>query len=78
MKQKMQYAVQLRQSAPPPPSNKQVQNRQVQEEIQNFLRALDSYPARAAKEPQVSFQQHLSSVFARSDNAVRGQRARRQ
>jgi len=71
MKQKMQYAVQPRQSVLP-------RNKQAQEEIRNFLRALDSYPARAAKEPQVSFQQHLSSVFAHSDHAVRDHRTRRQ
>jgi len=71
MKQKMQYAVQPRRSAPP-------RNKQVQEEIQNFLRALDSYPARVAKEPRVSFQQHLCSIFAGSDYAGRDHRARRQ
>jgi hypothetical protein len=36
----------------------------VEEEIQDFLQALNSYPARVAKEPRVSFQQHLSSIFA--------------
>jgi hypothetical protein len=70
MKQKMQYAVQSRQSAP-------LRNKQVREEIRNFLHALDSYPARAAKEPQVSFQQHLCSIFAHSDDAARHHRARR-
>jgi len=35
---------------------------QVRQEIQNFFLALDSYPARAAKEPRISFQQHLCSV----------------
>lgn len=71
MKQKMQYAVQLRQSAPP-------SNKQVAEEIQDFLRALDSYPARVAKEPRLSFQQHLCSIFARSADSPRDQRTRRQ
>jgi hypothetical protein len=37
---------------------------QVQREIRNFLQALDSYPARVAQEPRVSFHQHLCSVFA--------------
>ena len=37
---------------------------QVREEIRNFLRALDSYPACAAKKPRVTFQQHLGSIFA--------------
>jgi hypothetical protein len=71
MKQKMQYAVQPRQSAP-------LRNKQVEEEIRNFLRALDSYPARVAKEPRLSFQQHLCSIFARGADSPRDQRARRQ
>jgi hypothetical protein len=37
---------------------------EVQEEIRNFLRAVDSYPARVSKEPRVTFQQHLCSIFA--------------
>jgi hypothetical protein len=37
---------------------------QVKREIQNFLEALDSYPARVAREPRLSFRQHLCSVFA--------------
>ena len=37
---------------------------EVQREIRNFLQALDSYPARVAQEPRVSFHQHLCSVFA--------------
>jgi hypothetical protein len=36
----------------------------VEEEIQNFLRAVDSYPARVAKEPRVTFREHLSSISA--------------
>jgi hypothetical protein len=71
MKQKMQYAVQPRQSAPQ-------SNKQVEEEIRNFLRALDSYPARVAKEPRLSFQQHLCSIFAGRADSPRDQRARRQ
>jgi len=35
---------------------------QVQREINNFLLALDSYPARAAKEPRITFRQHLCSI----------------
>jgi hypothetical protein len=41
-----------------------LRSEQVQEEIQSFLEAVDSYPARVAKEPGVSFHQHLSSIFA--------------
>lgn len=37
---------------------------EVQQDIRNFLQALDSYPARVAKEPGVSFHQHLCSLFA--------------
>ncbi len=36
------------------------------EEIQKFLRALDSYPERVAKEPNVSFRRHLSGLFKAS------------
>jgi hypothetical protein len=41
-----------------------LRSEQVQEEIQSFLEAVDSYPARVAQEPSVSFHQHLSSIFA--------------
>src|SRR5271166_5555683 len=54
---KMQHHVQPRGSAPP-------RSEQVQEEIQNFLRAIDSYPTRFAKEPRISFQRHLRSFFS--------------
>jgi hypothetical protein len=53
----MQHHVQPRASAPP-------RSEQVQEEIQNFLRAIDSYPNRFAKEPRISFQRHLRSFFS--------------
>jgi len=72
MKPKMHYQVQPREIASPPSApnvRKQVQKERVQEEIQSFLQALDSYPARVADEPGVSFHQHLSSLFAaRSDS----------
>jgi hypothetical protein len=35
---------------------------EVQQEIDSFLRALSSYPDRFAREPYLSFQQHLSSI----------------
>jgi len=67
----MQCQVQPREIAPP--RDEQVG---VQEEIQNFLQALDSYPARAAKEPNVSFHQHLCSFFEESrDNRPRRQQS---
>lgn len=55
MKSKMHYHVQPRETVQP-------RNEEARLEIQNFLHALDSYPARAAKEPRISFQQHLSTV----------------
>ena len=36
----------------------------VHREIDNFLQALSSYPDRFAREPYLSFQQHLSSFVA--------------
>jgi hypothetical protein len=38
--------------------------RSVQQEIDSFVRALSSYPDRFAREPYLSFQQHLSSIVA--------------
>lgn len=56
-----------------PPRNQPL-HLEVEEEIQHFLHALDSYPARVAKEPKVSFHQHLCSIFAvRSDRPSRRQ-----
>jgi hypothetical protein len=54
-----------------------VQKQRVQEEIQSFLRALDSYPARVAEEPGVSFHQHLSSLFAARGDSGRSPKDRR-
>jgi hypothetical protein len=36
--------------------------REVQQEIETFLKALDSYPDRFAREPHLSFEQHLFSI----------------
>ncbi|HZQ23916.1 MAG TPA: hypothetical protein VFA89_14080 [Terriglobales bacterium] len=36
---------------------------QVNQEIEDFLAALSSYPERVAKEPQISFEEHLFSVI---------------
>jgi hypothetical protein len=38
--------------------------RDAQREIDSFLRALDSYPDRFAREPCLSFQQHFSSIVS--------------
>jgi hypothetical protein len=59
MKSKMYHHVQPRESDP-------LRNEQAVEEIQKFLRALDSYPERVAKEPNVSFRRHLSGLFKAS------------
>jgi len=39
-------------------------DREVQEEIDNFLQALNSYPDRFAREPHLSFEQHLFRLSA--------------
>jgi len=56
-------------------SAEQVQTEQVQMEINSFLEAVDSYPVRAAEEPNLSFQQYLTSFFvkARNTHASRSQ-----
>ena len=66
MKPKMQHQVQLSDIAPS--RGVQIQIIQVEEEIRNFLEAVNSYSARVAREPRVSFQQHLSSIFAARNN----------
>ena len=47
---------------------------QTEREIHNFLLAIDSYPARVAKDPTLTFQQHLCSFFVSSEK----DRSRRQ
>ena len=44
------------------PVSDAAQEHDVQQEIDRFLRALSSYPDRFAREPDLSFQQHLSSL----------------
>ena len=46
-------------------------NEQVLMEVQSFLQALASYPARFAKEPTVSFEQHLCSLVAATKDEAR-------
>jgi hypothetical protein len=46
---------------------------QVRLEIQNFLLALESYPSHAAKQPRISFHQHLCGIVASRDDR-RGKR----
>jgi hypothetical protein len=40
-------------------------------EIQNFLRACRSYPARFASNPQISFEQHLFNISTGHDASPR-------
>jgi hypothetical protein len=52
---------------------------QAQDEIRKFFQALDSYSARAAAEPRVTFHQHLRSIFTTGDGTHHQvARARRQ
>lgn len=37
-------------------------NREVKQEIENFLEALRSYPDQFARQPYLSFEQHLYSI----------------
>jgi len=38
-------------------------NEQVRAEIEIFLQALDSYPARFAANPQITFEEHRASLM---------------
>ena len=64
----MHYPIQPRESVAPRSAPIPLVREQVRQEIQSFLHALDSYPARVAKEPRVSFHQHLCSLFAPARN----------
>lgn len=44
--------------------NRMSGNDQVRVEIEIFLRALDSYPARFAANPKVTFEEHQASLMA--------------
>jgi hypothetical protein len=77
MKPKMYQQIQPREVAPPMGAALHVRvakdkdKGEVQQEIQKFLRAVNSYPARVAKEPRLTFQQHLSSIFAAGSDDVK-------
>lgn len=45
--------------------------REVQHEIENFLHAVSSYPDRFAREPYLTFEQHLFSIVA-SESRISG------
>ena len=48
--------------------------REVQQEIDNYLLALSSYPDRFADDPCVSFEQHLFSMMAAGHTSRSGER----
>lgn len=50
--------------------------RDVKQEIENFLNALNSYPDRFAREPKLSFHEHLFDVEMASQQAASGGRRR--
>lgn len=68
MKRKRHYQIQL----PPVTSAADVQR-----EIENFVRAVDSYAAHAAQQPDLSFQKHLVNTCA-SEEGRPAARTRRQ
>jgi hypothetical protein len=47
---------------------------EAQREIENFLRALSSYPERFAQEPTLSFEQHMISIIAGAQSVDSGSR----
>jgi hypothetical protein len=55
--------------------------RDVKQEIDSFVRALSSYPDRFAREPYLTFQQHLSNIVTaahtHSTNAASNEDRRR-
>jgi hypothetical protein len=79
MKAKMHNQVQPLEIAPPRSAHVHFAQGDVQEEIRNFLRAVDSYAARVAKEPRVTFRQHLCSISAgrNEEGLTRDRRSRR-
>jgi hypothetical protein len=46
---------------------------EVRREIENFLRALSSYPDRFARDPYLSFEQHLFSIASANQPATAGE-----
>ena len=48
-----------------------VREHEVNQEIDSFLRAVRSYPERFAREPYLSFQQHLSSIVTAAHSRSR-------
>ena len=52
-------------------------DREVRQEIENFLNALSSYPDRFARDPFVSFEEHLFIVTAENEVSAAGDDRRR-
>jgi hypothetical protein len=50
-------------------------NKQVRRELKKFLQALDSYPDRFAKNPKISFEQHLRSLAQSANSHTRRETA---
>jgi hypothetical protein len=51
--------------------------REVRQEIENFLNALSSYPDRFARDPYISFEEHLFIVTAENQVSAVGDDRRR-
>jgi hypothetical protein len=51
-----------------------IRRQEVQQEIDNYLLALSSYPERFADDPYVSFEQHLYSMMAAGHSFKNGDR----
>jgi hypothetical protein len=69
MKPKLQYQIQ-------PGKLPSTRSEQFREEVKGFLQAVNSYPARVAEEPSLSFYQHLRSFFGTARNIDRESRPR--
>jgi len=63
----VKMATSRRRPAVPGTSNTGVE-RQTRQDIENFLRALDSYPDRFARNPLLSFEQHFFRVAAETSS----------
>ena len=51
-----------------------LRRQEVQQEIENYLLALSSYPERFANDPYVSFEQHLYNMMAAGQSLRNGER----
>jgi hypothetical protein len=76
MKFKVHGRVQARKGFAPRSEPVPFAQARTEDEIRKFFQALDSYSSRAAKEPGVTFHQHLRSIFV-DDDARRPGRVRR-